>query len=269
MSTPVDPTATLGPSPSVNPYSSAHNLQAFIQLVYLKTANNVLVQNMGQLEDALSITNNVLNTLTGVQTLKNDISVNSKGTFNFNYSQSASNYSKNYTTAASAFFGTPVTVSATLGTASTLATNITNYFTLRNEIKTELSALLPLTPTVTSGTSQTPDPTSLYAKLQVVYQDMTKYVSSTATSTTAGIQTGIKSWIVDNYNSVSGAAAANAGDIQQNLTNAITAGQSLNTTQAQSVQNYLYIFQEYYKSASSLLTAINTIVTQMANAIKG
>ncbi len=273
MPVPVNPADTLGPAPSVNPNASAHTLQAFIQLVYVKTANFVLVQNLGSLENSLSITNSVLNSLTGIQNMKNLLTVNSKGKFIFTsgggYSQASQTLPKAYTASASAFYGTPVTVSPNIGNGSTLAKNVTNFFLLKNELQSELSALLPLSPTVPSGTSTTVDPTSLYAKLKIVYNEMTNFVGATATSTTPNAYVGIQNWIIDNYNSVSTSNASLAGEIQQNVTNAITAAQSLNTTQANSVRNYLYIFQEYYKSAATVLTAINTIIVQMANAIKG
>lgn len=62
--------------------------------------------------------------------------------------------------------------------------------------------------------------------------------------------------------------AANVGKIQQTLTFAITAAQSLNDTQKEAVRRYLYIFEEYYKSASAILTKITEIITKIAQGIR-
>ncbi|MEC7839971.1 MAG: hypothetical protein VX777_08035 [Chlamydiota bacterium] len=55
-----------------------------------------------------------------------------------------------------------------------------------------------------------------------------------------------------------------AGSLQQNITTAITAAQGLNTEQQESVQSFLFTFQEYYKSASALLNSITQIVEKFA-----
>lgn len=55
--------------------------------------------------------------------------------------------------------------------------------------------------------------------------------------------------------------------IQQNITAAITAGQNLNDTQKDKVRRFLFVFEEYYKSASAILTKITQIIQRMAQGI--
>lgn len=62
--------------------------------------------------------------------------------------------------------------------------------------------------------------------------------------------------------------AALAGNIQQNITFAITAAQSLNDTQKEKVRQFLFIFEEYYKSASIILSTITRIIEKMAQGLR-
>lgn len=70
------------------------------------------------------------------------------------------------------------------------------------------------------------------------------------------------------YNSNYLRDASKAGSIQDNITFAITAAQSLNDSQKEQVRRYMYVFEEYYKSASSLLTAISQIIQKIAQGIR-
>jgi hypothetical protein len=58
-----------------------------------------------------------------------------------------------------------------------------------------------------------------------------------------------------------------AGDSQQSLTFATTAAQNLNDQQKQSVSSYMFLFEEYYKSASSILQSLTQIIQKMAQNI--
>ncbi|MEX1012457.1 MAG: hypothetical protein WDZ27_02050 [Waddliaceae bacterium] len=53
-----------------------HSLQALVELVYIKTGNEVMADAMERLEEALALTKDALDTLTDVQTLHNQIDVN-------------------------------------------------------------------------------------------------------------------------------------------------------------------------------------------------
>ncbi len=238
----------------------AHSEQALIELVYIQTANDVLGNALLSLQQALSVTQNVLNTLTGLQNLHNSLFVSGKGQFNFNFAQTPGSieYVHNYTSAASAFFGTPIDPKFiyTDAGASGFAQFQSDILALKQQVTQEIPQLSAITPRLSGGGE---DPNSLLAKMRVVLADLNNYNLNTFS--------GCQAWTIDNYNVHGSGNAAKAGIIQQHLTFAVTAGESLNDTQKESVRNYLFIFEEYYKSASAVLQAITQIISKMAGNI--
>jgi hypothetical protein len=229
-----------------------HNIQGAIELVYAQTANSVLSSAMTSLSNALQVTNTVMQTLTGLQTLHNDISVPGKGTFNFNYNSGT--YSS-YVSKASAFFNKPVLPVITLPSGTTSANFVSQLVTYQNQIVQEITQLSAITPPLAGGGV---DPNSLLASLKTVLTDLnSKGVAS-------GNFNAAKSWVLDGYASTAGTTG---GQIQQDLTNAVTAGQSLNSTQTQSVREYLYLFEEYYKSATAIAQQLTQLISKMAQNI--
>jgi hypothetical protein len=55
------------------------------------------------------------------------------------------------------------------------------------------------------------------------------------------------------------------GNYQNHVNNAITAAQSLNNTQNSQLQEVMFVYQEFYSSASSMLSSINTNIINMAD----
>lgn len=240
---------------------NAHTEQALIELVYVKTANDVLASSLASLQDALGLTKNILDLLTGLQTLHNAITVSSKGSFHFNFVSNpagGADFAAQYRAAASAFFGTPVDPRFLYASAG--AAGFASFKAQLMGYKAQLSADIPLlsakTPALSNGL---PDPNALLAKLRAVLADLKSSNISTFS--------GAMAWTLDNYAQHNSPAAAQAGIIQQHLTFAITAGESLNDTQKETVQNFLYVFEEYYKSASAVLTSITQIIQKMAENI--
>ena len=74
-------------------------------------------------------------------------------------------------------------------------------------------------------------------------------------------------WVIDGNNSSTGPGASTAGKIQTNLTKAITAATAQNSTQTERVRAFLFLFEEYYKSASAMLAQITQLITKMAQGI--
>lgn len=74
----------------------------------------------------------------------------------------------------------------------------------------------------------------------------------------------LRNWIMDNYQSLNTTDATKAGAYQQNITAAITSAQATNDQQKETVRNNLFLFEEFYKSASTVLTQLNQIITKMA-----
>lgn len=338
MTNPLDPLNNI--TPPVNP-SSVHSLQAFIELVYVQAANDVLLTNLAALHSALSTTNATMQALTALQNLHNDISVKSVGTFNFNYATAADKnaFIQGYKSAASSFFGKPVQVQVSLPRGVTMASAARQAVAIEAQLSTQIIPLL----TSTTPPSSATDPNSLLSLLKVVLADLKgvglqsvafdletaldlknqaivhnnqaanqayntalqqwlQLPASTRATTpqpvppvpvdqihvglasmedpsliapalmaalqsnftvyTNGLySTAFTKWVIDNNNATS---ISTAGKYQQDLINAMTAGETLNTTQTESVRNYLFLFEEYYKSATAILQQMTQIIQQIA-----
>lgn len=252
---------SVGPTyPSVTSADiNAHTIQALVELVYCQTANDVLTSAMASLQQALATTENSLRTLTGLQNLKNSLKPIAKSSFSSDFDYSAGDvddYADDYNEAASAFFGTPIDPAFYIG--STLieddsSSEYGDFIDKLDQYKDELAEQIEFLSSITD----TDDPNTLYAKLKIVYDELPD----------TGDFDAVSEWVIDNYDVHGAEGAAIAGNLQQHLTDAITAGQSLNSSQQQKVQNYLFIFQQYYQSASAILNALEQIITRMAQAI--
>lgn len=264
------------PYPSVSQAElDQHTVQALIELVYVRTANDILGNSLASLQSALQATKSVIGILNQIQNLHNQVKVMSKSAFSFHYRSAAvtgvssagtvtvnaSLYAQEYNAAASAYFGKAISPQfifsssgATVGTAS--GTQTYQQFqdalkTLKTQLGKEISVIARLTP-ISAGTTN-----SLFSTITKVYNDIPATLNYSTVS----------KWVLDKYNVRGSAVAASAGQIQNDITFAITASQNLNDSQQESVRRYLFIFQQYYQSASSVLTGINTLINEMAQKI--
>lgn len=109
---------------------------------------------------------------------------------------------------------------------------------------------------------------ALIGQVSTVYTDLVNNLGITVSTTPIALaEVGVRAWIMDNYYSFSSPSAANAGKLQQNLTNAITAAQATNDTQKEEVRNSLLVFEEFYKSASAVLTQLSQLIVKAAQNI--
>lgn len=171
-----------------------------------------------------------------------------------------------YETAMSAYFGNPTNISASFGSGGFNAFS-QQMLQLKAEISTQLipglsasQVRLPVPAGSPPGTLGATDPQSLLGQMRLVLKNLdgTNFTN---------IQSSV-AWLTDNYNTLTTAASGSqGGQTQQLITNAITAAESLNTTQTESVRNYLYLFEEYYKSATSILQQMTQLIQKMADNI--
>lgn len=243
--------------------TSAHTLQAMIELVYVKAANDIIYSNMTSLNSSLQVNKAVLDGLARLQTLHNAVKAQGKSAFDFDFAVNHNNqdYTKQYQSAASAFFNTPIQV----------VTDFSDYGNSERiwgdqvgstylYLKSALQLLSAITPS-------TNNPATLYQRVKTILSDLESADIENIGDSTVGpiAHKHLRNiWLLDSYNVTAAASAVNAGNYQQNITNAITACQSLNTTQTEKVQSYLYLFQEYYKSATAMLSSITQIIQHMA-----
>jgi hypothetical protein len=172
-------------------------------------------------------------------------------------SDPTNNFSKIYKIVASAYFsrvipvphGTSTQARALLQTASAL----TNYIA-SIELQNQQAGI-----SVTRNTVN-----SLPYFLNIVVQD----INTARQQNPNDLVAFVNKWILDNQNQpLTTNTSTPSGMIQNNLTQAIQSAQNLNTTQQQQVSQAMFIFQEFYKSASSVLDKITQIVEGMAQTI--
>lgn len=143
--------------------------------------------------------------------------------------------------------------------------------------KKQLSAFLPQLFS-SLGPSVAADPSSLYSRANTVLQNMkTLFVGGNANSvvqaenlTSASDKSlALFRWLTDS-NAIKESlktGALNPGDAQNSLSLAITSAEGLNDTQKESVRNFMFVFEEFYKSASAVLQRISQMIEKMASNI--
>lgn len=187
-------------------------------------------------------------------------------------------YIAGYTKLASAFYGAPIvpvfTVSVPAGAigAGVPPASLNNIVLTSGSVLSGDGALafeyfkeqLAQTKAAISGIisslrpiTDSSDPTTLLRQLSTVYAGLPGASFSS-----------ISKWIVDGYATGTVSGIINQGAVQQTITSAITAAQSLNDSQKQAVSNYMFIFEEYYKSAAMILSKITQIIEKMAATIR-
>jgi hypothetical protein len=278
---------------------SDHTEQAAIELVYIKQGNQIIGDAMTQLTSALNTTQSALNLLTLIQQMHNNISVAAPSAFPFNFqtgratstiwkylgfankaaaqaflnnaagqtnktipgtvafllnntsgigpasptaSYTTSVYQALYSKAASAYYSNAINPTSSLTTGS-----LASILNVKGLLSGQITSLSAQTSALAKGNG------SLLFALKTVYAEMPTD------------QKSLTAWVLDNYTNPT--HAASAGKIENDLTTAITAAQSLNDSQKENVRKFLFIFQEYYQSASAILSKITQVIEQMAQKI--
>lgn len=131
----------------------------------------------------------------------------------------------------------------------------TYYFKKLQSAKVQISGIIGYLKTL-PGASQSQ--IGLLNSLSTVYAKLPKLTTPRSSFSS------IRTWLLDGYNIHGASGVANQGKVQLDITAAITASESLNDSQKESVRNYMFIFEEYYKSAAATLTAISQMIQKMA-----
>lgn len=272
------------PSPSLDGVSSQiqdHTEQAAIELVYIKQANQIIGNAMANLTSAVDATQSSLNLLSLLQQFHNQLSVSTPPNFPFNYvtgvptaayiqlagfnteasavtkglgftgkttfaqltALTTEQYRDIYQKVASAYYGTQI--NPAVNPLFNGATNLASLLNIRTNLLNEMMRLSSMTSALQQGNG------SLLFALKTVYNELPTDLTT------------YNKWVLDGYVGNS----ASRGNIQNDLTTAITAAQSLNDTQKENVRQFLFVFQEYYQSAAAILSSISQIIKQMASKI--
>jgi len=104
---------------------------------------------------------------------------------------------------------------------------------------------------------------------QVVQDISAKMISPFPAGITDAQKTAaVSAYIMDNQNQkLSTSSGFQAGAIQSHLTNAISSTESLNDRQKADVNNYQFVFQQFYQSAADVLSKVTQVVESLAQAI--
>lgn len=269
-------------SGALNAVAGNTSLQSLIELQYVSAGNDLIAEKLGSLQEALTVTDDVLKTLSVLQDLRNRMVVTgpaksfastfpSLSTPLATAAEQLAWAGGAYKTAASAYFNTQIApvIPSTLMTSGAFPQFtvegmrvFSQLIALQKSLLKEVARLSAIaTPEVLT------DANSLYSRVKTLTEDFTKrFGNLTVPLNTPALASSFRQFLLDNNNpkyQISG----QAGDMQANLTFAITAAQGLNDTQKEDVRNFLFVFEEFYKSASAILQRISQMIEKMAQNI--
>jgi len=253
--------------------SSGRTLQSMLELEYIRTSNDMLTTNLNSLQSALDITGGIVDVLTSLQNLANQQSVTTKNPFVMPTATDLATFKKLYSAAASAYFTQLFPQANLLGSAAG------QLYGLKLALGSKL-ALLP------SGAYAAAAPAgtlanSIYKVLKDISDQFVATSQMVPNPNFANLyQTNLPlfnqyyslsayNWVSDGQTTAitTSGAQGKMGAIQGNLAAAISNTENLNETQRDDVRRYLYIFQEFYKSASTMLQLITDAIQKMGKNI--
>lgn len=283
------------------------SIQSIIELDYVATGNNLVNEQLTDMNQALTTTQNVVNSLANLQNIKNSLVIPPSQTYHA-------------PTTIPFFTGDPTTISeSTLmklyrgGLAVTVLVptptphlsvtvfvkSASNYFTgpifpqvtsqilsptthlltpfgisqFNNliAIQRSLLAFVPVLSAATTGPTAT-DSASLLGRIKAILHDFSVLfisggVQAANLTTLTQQSSALQRYLLDCNDPKFAVTGVTPNQGQNNLTFGVTAAQGLNDQQKQLVQQYLYIFQQFYQSASAVLQAVNQMITKMAQNI--
>ncbi len=234
------------------------SLQALLELEYVGTGNQVLGDQLNSLYQAMTTTQGVTQTLTSLLNIHNMIMPEPRTLIS-----TIPTSSNAYDSLANALYQHPLALQVNWASQSP-ANVVAQMSQLRTALASELSQLNQLNPpALVSGVAQY----TTGSVAQTVSAVLTNMQSTFGSVVTVK---GLENWILDGYASAnfgSSSVPTNQGAIQSNLDAALLASTNINNTQQQDFQRYLFVFQEFYQSASSMLTTITQDINQMAQNI--
>lgn len=145
----------------------------------------------------------------------------------------------------------------------------------RNDLDTQIANLQSLMGSTSTTAAAAADSSSLIQRLQKIRSDFsTLFVTANGTEIQSSTSmdsaySGLSAWLVDRYDRRNTPDAVLAGALQRNISAAQSAAQALNDTKKADVQNFLFVFQEYYKSAAAILQQLTQIIQRAAQSVGG
>lgn len=219
--------------PFIDPALSRDGLQSMVELLYIKAGNDLLEGALNELGQQVISTRDVLATLSDIQTLHNQLTIANRSGFDANQYSNVDDY----TNAASGYF------SGISPTVTLSPTALAQYDALKDALENQLEILSGFDPTQ-AGVAN-----SLLTRARQVLEDLSN---------------SAEDWVMDNYET----PTSESGQFQTNITFAVNSAQSLSSTQQEQVRSFMFVFEEFYKSASAVQSALKDIMTHMAQNMK-
>lgn len=258
----------------------SRTLQAMIEVDYVSTGNNLINDKLSNLEQKLQVTQNIITSLTSLQSLRNNVTTPGTTVSSITTSAQITNLMPLPTTALINYNGAlgAAALPTSLNTQGVTAFN--QLLAMKTSLEgflTQLSTLLP------SGVN---NENSMYGQIKTVLNDFKQlfvypvpsgssfnYIQVSGGSTSQQKAQALYTFLVDRQNpslkQFIPPQTTSIGLSQTHLTAAITSCQSSNDQQKEDVRNALFVFEEFYKSASGILQKISQIIEKVASYTKG
>lgn len=276
------------------------SLQSMIELEYVREGNEMISSALATLEQALQLTQNSMDSLTTLQNIANMISVQprsytaSGGVFtafggalsldggqagvdengNFSYLGTITTY---YKQQATAYFSQILPSAGGLTSTAPyelvqakidLMAQILKYESANPSVNRTTVNSLPYFLFQIVNDISASFKANLPATFYTTYGSLTVDNLRNANLTSTQKKAGAVAWVIDNQDQLLTTPTASlSGLYYGHLTQAIKGTQSLNDSKKQEVNNYMFLFQEFYKSSSSVLAQVSQIIVKMAQGI--
>ena len=280
-------------------YSAENTFQSLLETQYVATGNSVITSQLNSMESALSVTSNLLGFLQIIQNLSNNVQVATDRQTTYTVQGTGSTASigaksfssvfqmpttGNADTAIAAYSAAANQYFSQLSVVPNGATTPTELYQAKTDLYNSLLQLESVNPQATRSV-----PNSLAANIFAVVKDIsTEFATIPYTPTTtyptlsafmngnsAAFDTAYKqaadTWVIDSQNvklNVN-STATTSGAFQSNIATAISNSEILNDQQRDNVRSYLLVFEEFYKSAASMLDILTTTIENSAKKAAG
>jgi hypothetical protein len=251
-------------------FTGSTSIQQALAVDFVSRGNEILFNEMTQLNDALNTNQGVLGYLNSLQALMNQKDpqqfIKQLGLLSTSNAALTDTQYNNYESS---------TYNSTLGTQAQFAGNLTgyeqsqgglaqsafgspynasgpptSYAYLRSTLTSNLTALInQTTASSPAAPGKTPPSQQLKDAMTSIINDLNSLPDSDA---------GVQTWVQD-------VQSGKEGQFQTSLNNAITAAQSFNDVQRQQLSNVMFVFQQFYQSASSLLSNLNNLIQKISS----
>ncbi|MBA2369889.1 MAG: hypothetical protein H0V82_12860 [Candidatus Protochlamydia sp.] len=274
--------------------SPSQTLQSLLEVEFVGAGNQQMSGKMSLLEEALELSRRVLTSLTAVQNLANQIQVNNpipEYALPLNYTMVTNTnpitgvvtttksflglieYRKAYKASASAYF------TQIFPSAVPLANTAEKLLKTKQDLWNQMLELEAANAGNVDPITGLPAPVdrntkgSLANAVYLVVKDISAAFNGLTTSDPQLQQKlidGVKTWIIDNQNlKIDDTAGVNkGGQIQDRISSALSAAENLEEGQRENVRRFLFVFQQFYKSAAAMLTLLGQLFEKINRGIE-